>query len=33
MARISPEYVKRRLCGLHTWHAAEAFFALREEAE
>lgn len=33
MARISPEYVKRRLCAPHTWHAAEAFLALREEAE
>ena len=33
MARISPEYVKRRLCAPHNWHAAEAFLALREEAE
>lgn len=30
MGRVSAEYVKRRLCAPHTWHAAEAFLYLLE---
>ncbi len=31
--RISAEYTRRKVCAPHTWHAAEAFLYLIEEAQ
>ena len=33
MARISPEFAAAKLCMPHTWHAAEMFLYLLDEAE